>query len=163
MEEINQNLSKKVWLKWVVLVAIVLIAAVSGVNFYQISVLKTELGGVKTTISSKVEPVLKVVETLTASITPAPSTTVNKPIEITGIIKFIDLEGGCWSIAPQQSSCTGDKCPLSELPNYEIINIPTALKKDGIKAKFKLEVLPDVATTCQIGPVVKILEYQIIK
>lgn len=166
MEESAQNFSKKIWLKLVVLTAIVLIAALSLINYYQISILKQELGEVKTTISGKVEPALKVVESLKASIAPAPSTTVNEPIEIVGLIQRSDLEGGCWYIQPELPECKDDKCPLNVMgvpANYEPLNLPKELQKTGLKAKFKLEVQPGVATICQLGPVVKILDYQIIK
>lgn len=162
MEETAQGLPKKIWLKWVVLTAIVLIAVLSMINYYQISTLKQEVGEVKTTISSKVEPALKVVETLRASIAPAPSTTANESIEIVGTVQRSEVEGGCWYIDPNRP-CEGDKCPLGLMASYEPINLPKELQKTGLKAQFKLEVLSGTATTCQLGPAVKVLDYQILK
>lgn len=140
MEETIQNPQKRIWLKWVVLTAIVLIAALSLVNYYQISALKMKA--------------------------PAPTSTQKQPIEIVGTIQRSDIEGGCWYIQPEVPECTGDKCPLNVMgvpANYEPLNLPKELQKAGLKAKFKLEVQSGVATTCQLGPAVKILEYQIIK
>lgn len=137
MEVINQNPSKKVWLKWVVLAAIVLIATLSLINYYQISVVKMKA--------------------------PVPTSTQNQPIEIAGTIQRSDIEGGCWYIQPEAPECKGDQCPLGLPANYEPLNLPKELQKTGLKVKFKLEVQTGVATICQIGPAVKILEYQIIK
>ncbi len=92
---------------------------------------------------------------------PSPITTANATFEITGTVRYSDIEGGCWYIDANQE-CAGDKCPLSFLPSYEPVNLPAALKKDGTKARFTLEIQQDIASICQIGPSVKILEYQVI-
>lgn len=163
MEESVQNFSKKIWLKWVVLTVIVLITTLSLVNYYQISALKMEVGEVKTFINNKVEPALKVVESLKASIAPAPSTTTNEPIEIIGTIQRSEVEGGCWYIQPEFPGCNGETCPLGVAAPYEPINLPKELQKTGLRAKFKLEVQPNTATICQLGPAVKIVDHQIVK
>lgn len=142
---------------------VVLLVALLGGSVYQILSLRKEVDSLKAAAIPTPTPTPISVETGGGVVTPAPTNGQDVPIELTGIIKFSNLEGGCWYIGPTQIECSGDKCPLSDLPNYEIINIPAALKKDGIKAKFELEVQADVATTCQIGPAVKILDYQIIK
>lgn len=143
---------------------IVLLLLLLGLSFSQVLSLKQQVEKLETVAQPEPSSVATPASTgiSTASVAPAPSGGTNEPLEIVGIIQKSDVEGGCWVINPNVP-CTGDRCPLSEAASYEPINLPKELQKVGTKAKFKLEVQPEVATICQIGPAVKILDYQIIK
>ena len=149
----------------ILIVAVVLSVALLGVSFYQVLSLQKQVSELKTTV---LQPTPTPISTGTrnAVVSPAPTGGTNEPIEIIGIVQKSDVEGGCWYIQPEVLECKGDKCPLNAMgmpANYEPLNFPKELQKTGLKAKFKLEVQSGVATTCQLGPAVKILDYQIIK
>ena len=148
----------KVWQNWLLVGVLSLILAILALNF----------GRILGEVSQGPFPKGKIGPVPTGIISPAPTGEVNeKAFEINGIVQRSDIEGGCWSIQPEFPECKGDKCPLSApmgMPaNYEPINFPKELQKTGLKAKFKLEVQSGVATICQIGPAVKILDYEILK
>lgn len=139
---------------WLLDLLLVLIALISAFNFYQIAGLKQDMNEVKTQVG-KIEPIY---------ITPTPtSVTKTETLDLTGTIQYNDVEGGCWAIRADSPQCQGEKCSLGLAAPYEPVNLPDALKKIGVKAKFKLEVLPDTATICQLGPAVKIMDYRIVK
>ena len=87
-------------------------------------------------------------------------------LEVEGVIRYSETKENCWYISGFNVA-SNDKCGPEYRCNvptsYEPLNLPAALKEPGIRAKFKLEVQRGVATTCQVGPVVKILDYQIVK
>lgn len=144
---------------------IVLLFILLGVSFYQILSLRREVDTLKAT-TPKSPPTPIITGAVTGVISPAPSVSPNQPIEVIGLIQYSDLEGGCWYIQPEVPECKEDNCPSSVtgMPaNYEPTNLPKELQRTGLKAKFKLEIQSGVATICQIGPTVKILDYQIIK
>jgi hypothetical protein len=62
-----------------------------------------------------------------------------------GTVRHLEIEGGCWAIE------TGGE-------RYEPLNLPTDLREDGLRIRFEAEVLPDVATFCQVGPAIEVRE-----
>jgi hypothetical protein len=61
-----------------------------------------------------------------------------------GVIRFFDIEGGCWGIE------SGGQI-------YEPIDLPEAMRVDGLVVVFTAEILEDRLSICQIGPVVDLL------
>lgn len=62
-----------------------------------------------------------------------------------GTVRHLEIEGGCWAI-----ETSGER--------YEPLNLPTDLREDGLRIRFEAEVLPDVATFCQVGPAIEVRE-----
>ncbi len=62
-----------------------------------------------------------------------------------GTVRHLEVEGGCWAI-----ETAGER--------YEPLNLPTDLREDGLRIRFEAEVLPDVATFCQVGPAIEVRE-----
>jgi len=65
-------------------------------------------------------------------------------LDTEGIVRFIDVEGGCWGIE-------------SDGTIYEPIDLPEAMRIDGLVVVYEAEVLLDRASICQIGPVIDLL------
>jgi hypothetical protein len=61
-----------------------------------------------------------------------------------GVVTFADVEGGCWGIES-----------VGEM--YEPIDLPEAMRTDGLVVLFEAVELPDRASICQIGPVIDLL------
>lgn len=141
----------------IVITIALLILLLLGFGFYRVLSGRNQVKK----IAPQPASVLKSTSTASGLIASAPAENTKAPIQITGTIRFANLEGGCWSIEPKQTSCTGGKCPVSGLPNYQVINMPQVLKQAGIVATFSLEPQIGAATVCQTGPAVKILNYQI--
>ena|SRR5688572_7397190 len=55
-----------------------------------------------------------------------------------GVVRFIDLEGGCW---------------LIESPGERVqpIDLPREFRIDGLRVEFSVRDAPDVVTACQLG------------
>lgn len=66
-------------------------------------------------------------------------------LESEGVVEFVDVEGGCWSLR------SGNEV-------YEPLNLPEGMKIDGLEVEFEGELRDDVATICQIGPVIELEE-----
>ena len=147
-------------------VIVLLLILLTG-SFYQVLSLRKQIDQLETVLRLQPTPVATPIATPastgTGIVTPAPTGGTNEPLELTGTIQRSEVEGGCWFISADSPQCRGEVCSLGLAAPYEPVNLPDELKKIGIKAKFKLEVQSGVATVCQIGPAVKILDYQIIK
>lgn len=61
-----------------------------------------------------------------------------------GVVRFIDVEGGCWAI-----ESGGDL--------YEPIDLPEAFEQDGLGVDFEAVERDDLASICQVGPIVELL------
>lgn len=61
-----------------------------------------------------------------------------------GVVRFIDIEGGCWTI-----EAAGDL--------YEPIDLPAAFQEDGLEVDFEAVERDDLASICQVGPIVELL------
>lgn len=63
-------------------------------------------------------------------------------------IRFVSLEGGCWTIAPS---------PPNEQVNYLPLNLPEEFRQDGLKVRVEVKRRDDYGSVCMLGPVVEIL------
>jgi hypothetical protein len=59
-------------------------------------------------------------------------------------VRFLDLEGGCWTITPD------------ERVHYLPLNLPAEFKRDGLRVVVEFEELSDYGSVCQVGPVIHI-------
>ncbi len=60
-----------------------------------------------------------------------------------GVVRFVDVEGGCWVIDVGQA-------------RLEPINLPEELRVDGIRIVFEAEERQDLVSTCQLGRIVEL-------
>ena len=65
-------------------------------------------------------------------------------IDADGVVRFIDLEGGCWGI-------------VADGVTFEPVNLPESMRVDGLAVNFEAEELEDRASICQIGPIIELL------
>lgn len=63
---------------------------------------------------------------------------------IEGTIRRIDVEGGCWVIEPSRGR------------RYEPIELPAEFRSDGLRVRATLRDAPEMASICQVGPLVRI-------
>ncbi len=68
-------------------------------------------------------------------------------LQIVGTVSYIELETGFWGIK-------------SDNENWNPINFPDDLKKEGLEVKIKIKLLPNTMTTTMWGKNVKILNYE---
>ncbi len=136
---------------------VVIVLILLGFGFYVFSTQKQ----VKKAVS-QITPVKVKISTESATVASAPEGVSKNPIQLIGTVRLADPKLDCWVIEPQKNSCKGNKCPLSDPPNYQIINMAPALKKAGIKVTFSLEIQEKTVTTCNTGPEVRILNYEIL-
>ena len=62
-------------------------------------------------------------------------------------IRFLNLEGGCWTVAIAQ--------------NYYLpLNLPAQFKRDGLPVRVAFRERDDYGSVCMVGPVVEILSIQ---
>lgn len=73
------------------------------------------------------------------------SLSTDESLSTEGTVRHLEIEGGCWAI-----ETAGER--------YEPLNLPTDLREDGLRIRFEAEVLPDVATFCQVGPAIEVRE-----
>ena len=66
-------------------------------------------------------------------------------IESDGVVEFLGVEGGCWSLR------SGNQV-------YEPLNLPEGMKIEGLEVAFVGELRNDVATICQIGSIIELKE-----
>ncbi|MGH8250143.1 MAG: hypothetical protein ACREVI_05525 [Steroidobacteraceae bacterium] len=59
--------------------------------------------------------------------------------EVTAIVRFLDVEGGCWALDTPQGSIQ----PLS---------LPPQFQSDGMRVRVSLRATPDMMSVCQVGP-----------
>jgi hypothetical protein len=62
-------------------------------------------------------------------------------------IRFLNLEGGCWTIAVAET-------------HYLPLNLPADYKRDGLPVRVELRQRDDYGSICMVGPVVEILAIQ---
>lgn len=66
-------------------------------------------------------------------------------VEADGIVRFVDVEGGCWGIETEEVM-------------YEPINLPASFRVDGLRVDFEAEERKDLASICAIGVIVELTE-----
>lgn len=65
-------------------------------------------------------------------------------LDAEGTVRFANVEGGCWGI---ESGGTV----------YEPINLPESMRIDGLAVVYEAERTTDLASVCQIGPIIRLL------
>jgi len=65
-------------------------------------------------------------------------------VELAAVIRFLDLEGGCWVIDAGSRGC------------YVPVNMPAEFRQGGLPVTVRV-VPRDLASICMVGPVVEIL------
>lgn len=66
-------------------------------------------------------------------------------IEATGVIRFVDVEGGCWVIISSDST------------RYEPVNLDESWRVDSLFVFFRANRRADLATFCQVGELIEIV------
>lgn len=69
-------------------------------------------------------------------------------ISMTGVVKFVELEGGFFGIVGDDGK------------NYDPINLDKELRKDGLRVLFDARIRPDIATTRMWGTTVEITKIE---
>lgn len=64
-----------------------------------------------------------------------------------GTVEFLELEGGCWAIQTEEE-------------RYEPRNLSEEFRQDGLRVRFQGEVRSDMASICQIGPIIEVQEIE---
>ena len=65
--------------------------------------------------------------------------------EVTGTVRFEQVEGGCWAI------------DLGGSQRVEPIGLPDEFKTDGLAVVVSLADMPDASSLCQIGPLKQVV------
>lgn len=63
--------------------------------------------------------------------------------ETDGIVRFVDVEGGCWVIDAGEAT-------------LEPINLTEDFRSDGLRVSFVAEQRNDLASICQVGQLVEL-------
>jgi hypothetical protein len=72
-------------------------------------------------------------------------TSPTKPLfGIDATVRFVPLEGGCWSIVTSGHTV------------YEPIDLPSSFRVDGLAVRVVLRDAPDWGSICMIGPLVHV-------
>ena len=83
-----------------------------------------------------------------ASPPPLPQETT---FEVTGTMHYLDFEGGFWGIQGDDSE------------NYDPTNLPEELKKEGLRAHFRLKISEEQWSVHMWGKLVEVVNYEIIE
>jgi hypothetical protein len=68
-------------------------------------------------------------------------------IVISGVMLYLELEGGCWQFMDENGE------------TYEIVGLNIAqLQIDGQRAEIVVREVPDVASICMVGKIVELVE-----
>ena len=74
---------------------------------------------------------------------PAPLPPADQSIGVDATVEFVSLEGGCWALR------TG-------VGYYEPMGLPVGLRKHGQQVRVWISQAGDVASVCQIAPLVRV-------
>ena len=74
---------------------------------------------------------------------PAACGITDPDIDADGVVRFIDVEGGCWVID------TADQ-------RLEPINLTSEFQIDGLNVSFQASERTDLASICQVGQIVEL-------
>jgi hypothetical protein len=64
-----------------------------------------------------------------------------------GVVRFVDVEGGCWAIDTGQT-------------RLQPINLTEPFRVDGLAVSFAAEARPDLASICMVGQIVELTAIQ---
>jgi hypothetical protein len=73
----------------------------------------------------------------------APGAPLLQPLATNATVRFVGIEGGCWSLDTPQG-------------HYEPINLPAEFRVDGLAVRVSLRAAPDMVSICMMGPLVRI-------
>ena len=62
-----------------------------------------------------------------------------------GTVRFLEIEGGCWVIE-------------SAGETYEPLFLPREFEEDGLRVTFEARPSRDAVSTCQVGPIIELVE-----
>jgi hypothetical protein len=65
----------------------------------------------------------------------------------TATVRFIDIEGGCWTITQDQRS-------------YKPLSLPAEFQHDGLQVRVTFVRRDDLVGFCMVGPIVQLLSIQ---
>jgi hypothetical protein len=68
--------------------------------------------------------------------------------EAEGVVRFVEVEGGCWTIVTQDET-------------YEPVDLPVGFKIDGLEVEFEAEIRTDLASICQVGIIIDLEEIKL--
>ena len=63
---------------------------------------------------------------------------------VNATVRFLNLEGGCWTITPDERT------------HYLPLNLPAEFKRDGLPVRVDFVRRDDYGSICQVGPVIQI-------
>ena len=78
-----------------------------------------------------------------------PSQRPNDAFTIRGTVELVQVEGGCWTI-------------LTNEGRYEPLELPAAYRQDGLEVLAEVAPRTDLASICQVGPIVALLRLEAI-
>ena len=64
-----------------------------------------------------------------------------------GTVRFLDIEGGCWAIESNDQL-------------YEPLELPEAVRQDGLAVSFEAVRRNDMGSFCMIGPIIELLRIE---
>ena len=67
------------------------------------------------------------------------------PAEAT--VRFVDIEGGCWTIVHDQRV-------------YSPLDLPAEFRRDGLRVRVIFERRDDYGSICMVGPIVQLLSIE---
>ena len=67
---------------------------------------------------------------------------------VTGTVRFIPVEGGCWALR------------VSESLQYEPLGLPVAFRVDGLEVRALLTLRDDLGSICMVGRIAEVLEIE---
>ena len=65
-----------------------------------------------------------------------------------GIVDFVDVEGGCWSILADGNT------------RFEPINLPEPFQKDDLRVRVSAKLRSDLGSFCQVGWIMEIVSIE---
>jgi hypothetical protein len=74
---------------------------------------------------------------------PAPLPPRGKSVGVDATVEFVKIEGGCWALRTAEGY-------------YEPVGLPLALRTNGQQVKVWISQTGDMASLCQIAPIVRV-------
>ncbi len=73
--------------------------------------------------------------------------TENRPelVSITGTVRQVDVDGGCWCIQSAEGKL------------FEITNLPDEYRSNGLAIRARIAIRQDLASTCMVGEIADVV------
>jgi hypothetical protein len=81
---------------------------------------------------------------------PMTDSTASPTVRVQGTVRSVNVEGGCWRF----DAADGKRYELNKS------SAPAALFQDGRQATLTLRLRPDLMSTCQVGPIVEVVQVE---